>query len=134
VPRFLRELVWGGESTRHEAFLSYNWSADSKIAPVLQSVLQGFLCPWYKVRARRIFRDLDSMPAGSSLEKEICTRLDHSAHLIVLACPEARASKGMAFEATQWISRPRTGDFRKIANGSRTKVFLFAGAVAGMLR
>jgi hypothetical protein len=109
VPPWLRSLVWVDSARRYDAFLSYSWKADSKIAPVVQSLLQRFLCPWYKVRAKTIFRDLSCLPAGSSLEAELFDRLDRSTHLIVLASPEAAGSRGMQTEASHWFSRGRDG-------------------------
>jgi len=109
VPSWLRSLIWVDSAGSYDAFLSYSWKSDSEIAPVIQSVLQKFLCPWYKLRARTVFRDLSCLPAGSSLKNELFDRLDRSAHLIVLASPEAPLSDGMEMEARHWFSRPRDG-------------------------
>jgi WD40 repeat protein len=98
------------ENDSFDAFLSYSWAADSKVAPTIQSVLQQFLCPWYKPRARRIFRDLAYLPVSSSLSESLKLRLDASKHLIVLAIPEAAKSEGMAFEADYWFSKSRSGE------------------------
>jgi WD40 repeat protein len=110
LPAWVRGLIWVEESSSFDAFLSYSWAADSKVAPTIQSVLQQFLCPWYKPRARRIFRDLSYLPVSSSLSESLKLRLDASKHLIVLAAPEAKKSEGMAFEADYWFSKPRTGE------------------------
>jgi hypothetical protein len=109
VPSWLRSLIWVDSAGRYDAFLSYSWKSDSEIAPAVQSVLQSFLCPWYKLRAKTVFRDLSCLPAGSSLESELFERLDRSAHLIVLASPEASLSRGMEMEARHWFSSPRDG-------------------------
>lgn len=109
VPSWLRSLIWVDSAGSYDAFLSYSWKSDSELAPVIQSVLQQFLCPWYKLRAKTIFRDLSCLPAGSSLESELFDRLDHSKHLIVLACREAALSHGMEVEARHWFRRPRQG-------------------------
>jgi hypothetical protein len=85
VPSWLRSLIWVDSAGTYDAFLSYSWKSDSEIAPVIQSVIQRFLCPWYKLRAKTIFRDLSCLPAGSSLEKELFDRIDRSKHFIVLA-------------------------------------------------
>jgi hypothetical protein len=66
------------------------------------------LRPWYKLRAKTVFRDLSCLPAGSSLEAEVFERLDRSKHLIVLASPEAAVSRGMEIEAQYWFNRPRS--------------------------
>jgi WD40 repeat protein len=109
LPAWVRGIFWVDEADRFDAFLSYSWSADSKEAPLIQSVLQQFLRPWYKPRARRIFRDLSSLPANSNLADSLKQRLDKSEHLIVLASPEAKMSDGMEFEADYWLSRQRDG-------------------------
>ncbi len=109
LPAWIRAIIWVEEASSFDAFLSYSWSADSKVAPLIQSVLQQFLCPWYKPRARRVFRDLSSLPASSSLTESLKQHLDRSKHLIVLACPQAATSEGMEFEASHWLSRPREG-------------------------
>src|SRR5579863_10034421 len=95
IPSWLRALIWVDSSDNYDAFLSYSWKSDSRIAPVIQSVIQKFLCPWYKLRAKTVFRDLSCLPAGSSLEGELFDRLDRSMHLIVLASPGAATSRGM---------------------------------------
>src|SRR5215813_12122530 len=99
VPAWLLSLIWVDSAEKYDAFLSYSWKSDSNVAPAIQSLLQKFLCPWYRVRARTIFRDLSCLPAGSSLESELRDRLDRSTNLIVLASPEAAASAGMEMEA-----------------------------------
>jgi WD40 repeat protein len=109
VPMWLHSIIWVDYAQKYDAFLSYSWKSDAGVAPVIQSVIQKFLCPWYKARARAVFRDLSCLPAGSSLEGELFDRLDRSTHLIVLASPEAAASHGMEVEARHWFSRPREG-------------------------
>jgi tetratricopeptide (TPR) repeat protein len=110
IPRWLRSLFWVDSAARYDGFLSYSWTCDKEIAPVVQSVIQRFLCPWYKVRAKTVFRDLSCLPAGSSLNTELFTRLDRSIHFIVFASPEAPNSRGMEAEAQHWLSRTRSGE------------------------
>jgi hypothetical protein len=109
VPAWLCSLIWPGFAVKYDAFLSYSWKSDKDVAPVIQAVIQQFLCPWYRVRAKTIFRDLFCLPASSSLEIELFDRLDRSTHLVVLACPEAAQSVGMEMEARHWFSRHRDG-------------------------
>jgi len=109
LPSWFRSLIWVDAAGSYDAFLSYSWKSDSAVAPVIQSVIQRFLCPWYKLRARTVFRDLSSLPAGSSLETELFARLDRSKHLIVLASPEAARRRGMELETRHWFSRERDG-------------------------
>ena len=110
VPGWLRSLIWVDSAGNYDAFLSYSWTCDKEVAPVVQSVIHRFLCPWYKVRAKTAFRDLSCLPAGSSLNSELFSRLDRSTHFIVLASPEAPNSRGMEAEARHWLSRDRSGE------------------------
>lgn len=110
VPSWLRGLIWIDEANRYDAFLSYSWKADSDIAPLLQSVIQQFLRPWYRLRAKTAFRDLSCLPAGARVEDELRTRMDRSECLVVLASPEAATSRGMDIEAAHWARTRRQDD------------------------
>src|SRR3974390_1376566 len=80
IPSWLRSLIWVDSARGYDAFLSYSWQSDRKVAPVIQSIIQRFLCPWYKLRAKTVFRDLSCLPASSSLETELFGRLHRSKH------------------------------------------------------
>src|SRR5262249_13922696 len=121
IPLWLGSLIWIDFAENYDAFLTYSWQADSKIAPVIQSLIQQFLRPWYKLRAKTVFRDLACLPAGSSLEAELFERLDRSKHLIVLASPGAAASHGMEIEARHWFNRPRNGQVLIIVTAGEYK-------------
>jgi hypothetical protein len=41
----------------YNAFISYSHTADAALAAALQSALDSFARPWYKLRALHIFRD-----------------------------------------------------------------------------
>lgn len=110
LPKWIRALLWTDFANRYDAFISYSLKADRQVAPVIQSVTEQFLCPWYRTRAKTVFRDLSCLPAGSSLEDELKLRLDRSEHLIVLASPNASQSRGMELEAEHWFSRERRGE------------------------
>ena len=109
VPSWLRSLIWSDAAAHYDAFLSYSWQCDKATAPVVHSALQQFLRPWYRLRAKTVFRDLSSLPAGSNLQRELFDRLDRSEHLLLLASPCAAASSGMELEAGHWFGRPRDG-------------------------
>jgi hypothetical protein len=49
------------------AFISYSHAADGRLAPAIQSALQRFAKPWYRLRAVRIFRDQTSLAATPAL-------------------------------------------------------------------
>jgi formylglycine-generating enzyme required for sulfatase activity len=109
VPRWLGTLIWVDRASVFAAFLSYSWKGESWIAPTIQSSLQTFLRPWYKVRALNVFRDLSYLAASSDLSRSLEEKLDQSEHLIVLASSSAATSQGMEFEAKYWLSKPRRG-------------------------
>jgi hypothetical protein len=85
LPAWLRGLIWADQASSFDAFLSYSWKADSEIAPILQETLQKFLCPWYRIRALNIFRDLSALAATEDLEKSLEEKLERSHHLVALA-------------------------------------------------
>ena len=78
LPAWLRTLIWVDGAAKYDAFLSYSWKCDREIAPSIESLFQNFLCPWYEVRAKTIFRDLLCLPAGSNFQCELLDRLDRS--------------------------------------------------------
>ena len=106
LPSWLRSQIWVDAAAGYDCFLSYSWKSDKEVAAFIQTVVHRFLCPWYKTRAKTVFRDLSCLPAGSSLEGELFSRLDRSSHFVVLASPEAATSRGMELEAKYWFSLP----------------------------
>ena len=78
----------------YKAFISYSHAADGKLAPALQSALQGFAKPWYQRRAIRIFRDATNLAANPGLWSEIVTALGQSEYFLLLASPEAAERHG----------------------------------------
>jgi len=45
----------------YKAFISYSHAADYQLAPTLQSALQRFAKPFYRLRAINVFRDKTSL-------------------------------------------------------------------------
>src|SRR5579864_3259546 len=123
IPSWLRSLIWVDSARSYDAFLSYSWKSDSQVAPLIQSVIQRFLCPWYKLRAKTVFRDLSCLPAGSNLKGELSDRLDRSTDLIVLASPEAAQSEGMEFEACHWFEQHPLGQALIIVTAGEFKTW-----------
>lgn len=103
IPHWLRALIWVEEGGKFDAFLSYAWEADRLFAPLLQEVLHSFLRPFYRLRALRVFRDLNNLPASADLWTEIFKRIDSSRTFVVLASPAAARSGGMEKEAAHWV-------------------------------
>jgi len=86
----------------YNAFISYSHAADGKLAPALQSGLQRFAKPWYRMRALRVFRDQASLSANPNLWSSIQDALDGSEFFVFLASPEAAASVWCGREAERW--------------------------------
>jgi len=71
----------------YNAFISYSQAADGMLAPALQSALEKFAKPWYKVRNLNIFRDVTSLSVSPHLWSNIKKALDESEYLIYMASP-----------------------------------------------
>src|SRR5438270_8248410 len=87
----------------YDAFISYSHAKDKPIAAVLQSVVQKLGKPWYKRRALRVFRDDTSLSATPHLWPSIERVLSDSRFFLLLASPEAAASKWVNKEVAHWL-------------------------------
>lgn len=95
---------------RFDAFLSYSRQASSPAAAALQHAMQRLAKQWTQLRAIKVFRDNSSLPAGPALWTTIDNALDDSGWLVLLASPEAAASKGVQHEAERWLETRGTAD------------------------
>lgn len=93
----------------YNAFISYSHAADDRLAPALQSGLHRFARPWYKLRALHVFRDKTNLTVNPHLWSDITRALDQSEWFILLASPQAAASKWVAREVDYWLSRRPAG-------------------------
>src|SRR5215471_5582587 len=87
----------------YDAFISYSHAQDKPIAAALQSVIQKLGKPWYRRRALRLFRDDTSLAATPHLWPTIEQALGQSRHFVLLASPEAAASKWVNKEVAYWL-------------------------------
>jgi hypothetical protein len=87
----------------YDAFISYSHAKDRPIAAALQSAIQKLGKPWYRRRALRLFRDDTSLSATPHLWPTIEQALGQSRYFILLASPEAAASKWVDKEVAHWI-------------------------------
>ena len=87
----------------YDAFISYSHAKDKPIATALQSVVQKLGKPWYRRRALRVFRDDTSLSATPQLWPSIEQALGQSRYLILLASPEAAASRWVRQEIAYWL-------------------------------
>src|SRR6266702_5457386 len=89
----VRRLLEEFPMALYDAFISYSYAKDKPIAAALQSVIQRLGKPWYRRRALRVFRDDTSLSATPHLWPTIEQSLGQSRFFILLASPEAAASK-----------------------------------------
>jgi tetratricopeptide (TPR) repeat protein len=87
----------------YDAFISYSHAKDKPIAARLQSTIQKLGKPWYRRRALRLFRDDTSLSATPHLWPMIEQTLGQARYFLLLASPEAAASKWVNKEAIHWI-------------------------------
>jgi hypothetical protein len=78
APRWLPELIWVEKGGRYDGFLSCA-HADAALAEEIQRVLHRIAKPWYKLRARRIFRDTLNL----SVARELWTDLEKHLYTIL---------------------------------------------------
>lgn len=88
----------------YNAFISYSHAADGKLAPALQTALEKFAKPWYKVRYLNVFRDEASLTASPHLWSNIQSALDESEYMIYMASPTSANSKWVVKEIEHWLA------------------------------
>ena len=104
---------------QYNAFISYSHAGDGRLAPALQSALQRFAKPWYRLRALRVFRDTTSLAAAPSLWGSIEQALERSEYFLLLASPEAAASFWINQEVTWWLQNRSPGTMLIVLTGGR---------------
>src|SRR3977135_3328587 len=87
----------------YDAFISYSHAKDKPIAAAVQSVVQKLGKAWYQRRALRVFRDDTSLSATPQLWPTIEQALGQSRFFVLLASPEAAASKWVNKEVAHWL-------------------------------
>ncbi len=91
-----------GEERGYDAFISYSHRLDAAITARLQTELEHFAKPWYRVRALHVFRDQTSLAASPHLWTTIEEALSDSGWLILMASPESAQSGWVAREISWW--------------------------------
>jgi len=92
------------QAPRFKAFISYNHAADDRLAPALQTGLQRFAKPWHRLRALRVFRDKTGMAVTPALWGSVQQALQSSEYFVLLASPQAAASKWVEREVEFWLT------------------------------
>jgi tetratricopeptide (TPR) repeat protein len=87
----------------YDGFISYSHAKDKPIASALQSAIQKLGKPWYQRRSLRLFRDDTSLSVTPHLWPTIEQALGQSRFFLLLASPEAAASKWVNKEVAYWL-------------------------------
>lgn len=101
--RILRRRYRTGEL--YDAFISYSHEHDGAFAPALQTALERYAKPWYRMRALRLFRDDADLAANPALWRSIEQALGSSASFVLLASEQAAQSPWVDREVAWWLAR-----------------------------
>ena len=85
----------------YDAFLSFDRSADGRLADELTAELQRFAKPWYQLRARKIFRP--GRAASAKTWDRVAAAIHTSRYLILIASPASASSDSVRNELNEWI-------------------------------
>jgi len=88
---------------KYDAFISYSFTADKRIAPALQKGLIKLAKPLLKRRALNVFRDETDLSVTPELWESIKKGLATSRYFILLASPESAKSKWVQKEIKFWL-------------------------------
>ena len=102
---------------RYDAFISYSHAADSQLASRLESALQRFAKPWYKLREMAVFRDGNNLNLTPALWSSIQSALDEARHLVLLASPESARSVWVEREVQHWLDSRGVGSLILVVTG-----------------
>ncbi|EAZ80233.1 toll/interleukin-1 receptor domain-containing protein [Algoriphagus machipongonensis] len=89
---------------KYNGFISYSHVSDGQLAPALQSSLERFAKPWYKLRNLDLFRDETNLSITPHLWSNIKQALDDSEYLIYIASPRSAKSKWVNKEIEYWLN------------------------------
>src|SRR5919201_2535453 len=107
---------------RYEAFISYSHAGESGFAAELQRTLKRIARPaykWWQWWPPRVFRDQTNLAAASDLGAEIEDALLASESFVLLASPQAAASRWVDREAATWCGeKPRGRIFIALTDGT----------------
>ena len=88
----------------YDAFISYSHRHDAVLGPALQTDLERFAKPWYRMRALRIFLDEADLAANPALWASIEDGLSSSQWFILLASADAAKSEWVDREVRWWVT------------------------------
>ena len=87
----------------YDVFISYSHRARRPLARAVQIWLNRLGKPWWRRRTLRVFRDESDLAADASGIRRILSVLDSCEWLILIATPEAAASKWVRREVRHWL-------------------------------
>jgi WD40 repeat protein len=91
-------------ASEYDAFISYSHQHDALLGPALQTNLQRFAKPWYRMRALRIFVDAADLAANPALWASIEDGLRSAQWFILLASADAARSVWVDREVRWWVT------------------------------
>jgi WD40 repeat protein len=95
--------VFAAMAHEYDVFISYSHAKDEQLAADVQHALHRLTKPWYRRRALTTFRDAANLAADADLWSELDSHLAKSRYLLLLACPDAAGSTGVAHEVEYWV-------------------------------
>src|SRR5689334_8968308 len=105
----------------YDAFISYSHQHDAVLAPALQTDLERFAKPWYRMRALRIFRDTANLAANPALWASVEDGLRSSQWFILLASADAAKSEWVNREVRWWVAHRSPDRLLVVGTGSGLK-------------
>lgn len=92
-------------------FISYSHASDDSLAPALQRGLSRLAKGWARPSALRVFRDRTDLSAAHNLTAEIEDALRRSRYIVLLASPQAAASRWVRKEIRYWTENKAPDTF-----------------------
>lgn len=89
--------------SKYKAFISYTHHSEMPLAVVLDKALTRFAKPWNRLRAMRLYRDVESQALTPDLLSAVEGAMENSEFLILLASPAAAASPWVPLEVAHWL-------------------------------
>ena len=88
----------------YDAFVSYAYEPDDRVAAALRDGLVRFAKPWWQRRALRVFQDRSNLSANPGLWSSIVEAIDQSEWFVLLASPEAARSSWVSRELSHFLA------------------------------
>jgi WD40 repeat protein len=113
-PRSTVDAATAGRDGGYDVFVSYSHRLDQPVARALQSELQRYARPLFRMRALRVFRDTSNLAAAPEMWASIQSALERSDWFILMASPASAASPWVQREVAWWLEN-RSADHMLIA-------------------